>query len=317
MRRTLAVHFAPSALFVAYIWMLIRAGAFSGRVRWHHALPGTLASAAATLLAISACAALLGLLLHPFQVRAVRVLEGYWDRWAPTSRLAGVLVEYQRRKWVAMRDVGTRPLPSDSSTAQKPLREQIRDHEKEQHQLRIRGLAMRRLAALPPQDVLLPTALGNALRAGELSAGERYGLTTLTSWPRILPQVSAPLGAALSSARDSLDSSVNLCHSFLASVALSAVALYDEPGQWWLVLLLLALAALAYKGAVTAAQAYAGLMYVVYDLHRFDLVEALRHPMPERGDEWGAFQRITDLLARRPARSGPYEADGSADAQEM
>lgn len=313
----LAVHFAPSAVFVAYAWALGRAGAFSGRARWHDALPGSPVSAAATLLAISACAALLGLLLHPFQVRAVRVLEGYWDRWAPTSRLAEVLAEYQRRKWTTLREAGARSSSPDTATARKALREQIRDQDREQRQLRVRGHALRRLAALPPQDVLLPTALGNALRAGELSAGERYGLATLTSWPRILPQVSAPLGAALSSARDSLDSSVNLCHSFLCSVVVSTVALYDEPRQWWLILLLLALTALAYKGAVTAAQAYSGLMHVVYDLHRFDLAEALRRPVPEHGDEWGAFQRITDLLARPPAGSGAYEADGSADPEEM
>jgi hypothetical protein len=313
----LAVHFMPSALFVAYTWALTRAGAFSGRAHWHHALPGSPASTAAALLAISTCAALLGLLLHPFQVRAVRVLEGYWDRWVPTSRLAGVLAEYQRRKWETMREAGALPLPADTATAPKSLREQIHAQDRVQRQLRSRTQALRSLAALPPQDVLLPTALGNALRAGELSAGERYGLATLTSWPRILPQVSASLRAALSSARDSLDSAVNLCHSFLASAVVSTVALYDEPRQWWLVLLLLVLAALAYKGAVTAAQAYGGLMHVVYDLHRFDLAEALRHPMPERGGEWGLFQRITDLLARRPAGSGPYETDGSADSEEM
>lgn len=317
MRRMLAVHFAPSALFVTYAWTLTRAGAFSGRTRWHEALPATPASAAAAVLAISASAALLGLLLHPFQVRAVRVLEGYWERWAPTSLLAGVLVEYQRRRWQTAREAGTHPVPTDSATARKSLREQIHDQDAEQRQLRLRGQALRRLAALPPQDVLLPTALGNALRAGELSAGERYGLATLTSWPRILPQVSARLSAALSSARDSLDCSVNLCHSFFASAVVSVVALYDEPRQWWLVLPLLALVALAYKGAVTAAQAYSGLMHVVYDLHRFDLAEALRRPVPEHGDEWGAFQRITDLLARPPTGSGAYEADGSADSEEM
>ncbi|MGW3242922.1 hypothetical protein [Streptomyces sp. NPDC001070] len=292
----LAVHFVPSALFIAYTWALTRAGAFSGRARWRHALPGTPASTAAALLAISACAALLGLLLHPFQVRAVRVLEGYWDRWAPTSRLAGVLAEYQRRKWLVLLDATTREAAAAESLAGQSLREQIRAQDALARLERDRHQAVRRLSALPPGNVLLPTALGNALRAGELRAGERYGLATLASWPRILPQVSGRLAAALGSARDSLDTAVNLCHCFLACFLAGAVALHDEPGQWWLLAAFLAAAALAYKGAVTAAQAYAGLMYVVYDLHRFDLATALGHELPDHEGEWDLFRRISDRL---------------------
>ncbi|MEU4092762.1 hypothetical protein [Streptomyces sp. NPDC026673] len=292
----LAVHFAPSALFVAYAWALGRAGAFSGRARWHDALPGSLVSAVATLLAISACAALLGLLLHPFQVRAVRVLEGYWDRWGPTSRLAEVLAEHQRRRWAVLFDATTREAKDAADPSGKSLREQIREQDAVSRLERDRHLAVRRLSALPPGNVLLPTALGNALRAGELRAGERYGLATLASWPRILPQVSGRLAAALSSARDSLDTAVNLCHAFLGCFLLGVVALYDEPGRWWLLAVFAVAAALAYKGAVTAAQAYTGLMYVVYDLHRFDLAKALGHKLPDAEDEWGLFRRISDGL---------------------
>ncbi|WUD73583.1 hypothetical protein OG937_18795 [Streptomyces sp. NBC_00510] len=292
----LAVHFAPSALFVTYAWTLTRAGAFSGRTRWHEALPATPASAAAAVLAISASAALLGLLLHPFQVRAVRVLEGYWERWAPTSRLAGVLVEYQRRRWLVLFDATTRENTAVESPTGKSLGEQIRERDSLARLERDRHQAVLRLAALPPGNVLLPTALGNALRAGELRAGERYGLATLASWPRILPQVSGRLAAALSSARDSLDTAVNLCHCFLACALCGAVAFHDEPRQWWLLAVSLAGAALAYKGAVTAAQAYAGLMYVVYDLHRLDLAKALGHELPDHDGEWDLFRQISDRL---------------------
>ncbi|MHC5907277.1 hypothetical protein ACVNF4_25795, partial [Streptomyces sp. S6] len=183
--------------------------------------------------------------------------------------------------------------------------------------------ASRRAAAGPEEDVLLPTALGNALRAGELSAGERYGLTTLASWPRILMQTSDRLSEVLRSARTALDASVNLCWSFLASGILGTVALYDEPPMRWAPLAAFALAALAYKGAVTSAQAYAGLMHVVYDLHRFDLLEALHHPLPDADDEAEAFWRVSqffragrfdpNLRYDHMRRSGADHTDGSAD----
>ncbi|MEW1826397.1 hypothetical protein [Streptomyces sp. NPDC088196] len=235
------------------------------------------------------------MLLQPFQVRAVRVLEGYWDRWPITAGFAGVLMELQRRRGQALAD------RADAEADASPDAQ------------RVAADAARRLNTLP-DAALLPTALGNALRAGEFSAGERYGLTTLSSWPRIYPQVSAPLARALSSARDTLDTAVNLCHAFLACTALLLVALYDEPGGWWLIALALGSAAVAYKGAVIGAQAYAGLMHVVYDLHRFDLVDALHHPLPDRDEEWALFQRLSDRLAGRRVNL-PY-AHGSSRPDE-
>jgi hypothetical protein len=305
-RRLLAVHFVPCALFVTCLYGLVRAGSFSGRSDWTAVLPSSLAATAGSLLLIGACAAVLGMLLQPFQVRAVRVLEGYWDRWPVTAGFAGVLMEWQRRRGQTLAD------RADAAADAGP------------DARRVAADASRRLGAGPPQDVLLPTALGNALRAGELSAGERYGLTTLASWPRIYPQLSAPLAQALSSARDMLDAAVNLCYAFLACAVATVAACYDEPGKWWLVALALAMAAVAYKGAVVGAQSYAGLMHVVYDLHRFDLVEALHHPLPDHDGEWALFQRLSDRFAGRRVNlpyahgsSRPDDTDGPAQPEKV
>ncbi|MER5385244.1 hypothetical protein ABT040_34085 [Streptomyces sp. NPDC002688] len=309
MRRLVTVNFAPCAIFVTCLYALVRAGSFSGRSDWHAVAPAGLQTLAEALLLITACTAVLALLLHPFQIRAVRVLEGYWDRWTATAGIAGVLVEMQRRRWQALRG------RAEQATRDERAR-------------RARADARRRLALQPPAEVLLPTALGNALRAGELSAGERYGLTTLSSWPRVYMQVSHRMSEVLSSARDTLDAAVNLCWSFLALTAASAVALHEEPSQWWLCGTALASAAVAYRGAVIAAQTYAGLMHVVYDLHRFDLLEAMHYRLPpDREAEEEVFVQVSDLLdGKRPpdlryehrgvrrAGSDAYDADGAADA---
>ncbi|MHB9853153.1 hypothetical protein ACSYGO_28485 [Streptomyces krungchingensis] len=295
MRRVLAVQFAPCALFVTGVLALVRAGSFSGRSDWGAAVPERPLTAVGALLVVTVCASLLGLLLQPFQVRAVRVLEGYWDRWALTAVLAGVLSEVQRRRWQALRK------RAEWTTAGNTAR-------------RIQTDARRRLAAQPPADVLLPTSLGNALRAGELSAGERYGLTTLTSWPRLYPQVSDRMAGMLRSTRDALDTSVNLCWSFLALTATGAAALYDEPSRWWTCAVTLLLAAVAYKGAVTAAQTYSGLMHVAYDLHRFDLLTALHQPLPPDSDgEEETFFRLSQLLAGNGTDDVAYDHRVSGD----
>ncbi|MGW0811367.1 hypothetical protein [Nonomuraea sp. NPDC002799] len=299
--------FAPNAIFVACLWALIRTDSFSGRGRWENIVPHTPTGLAGALAGICACAAVLGLLLHPFQIRAVRMLEGYWDRWLPTARLADVLVEYQRRKRQSASEMadgaGNNERKAGPRSAMS-LPEQTRNLDTAAQ--RMRANARRRLGGMPPAEVLLPTALGNALRAGEIQAGERYGLTTLTTWPRIYPQLSRPLAKAVASARDSLDTSVNLCYSFLACAVVMGVAMYDEPGKWWFPPIALAAAALAYKGAVTAAQGYAQLMHIVYDLHRFDLVRALHYQLPDRDSEQGLFRRISEALANK-AVNLPYD----------
>lgn len=320
MGRLLSVGFLPNAIFITCSWALIRAGSFSGRSDWSQVVPNTATELATALLGICACATVLSLLLHPFQIRAVRMLEGYWDRWTPTARLADVLLEYQRRRWQTTSEMAGRTRPHAASAASRmamSLQKQICELDAAGE--RTRANARQRLAGLPPVESLLPTALGNALRAGETCAGERYGLATLPSWPRIYPQVSQPLAVALKSARDMLDASVNLCYSFLACVAATGFAVYDEPRMWWLPAASLMATALAYKGAVTAAQGYAQLMYVVYDLHRFDLVRALHYRLPDRDGEWRLFQRISDALANQVVdlpydhgRSGPNETDGAA-----
>ncbi|MFI9763097.1 hypothetical protein ACIHFB_34820 [Streptomyces sp. NPDC051963] len=299
MRRLLTVGFLPCGLFVTCLWTLVRAGSFTGRSRWDEVLPRDAGHTAIMVLALLAGASLLAMLLQPFQVRAVRVLEGYWDRWPWTAGVATVLIDMQRRRWVSLRKRAV--MAADAGATVK----------------RVRADVARRLSAYPPGDVLLPTALGNALRAGELRAGERYGLSTLASWSRIHMQVSDRAAVALHSTRDALDAAVNLCWCLLVLTPVSWTALYDEPGLWWMCACVPFLAAVAYKGAVTVAQAYASLMHVVYDLHRFDLARALHYRLPDGPqDERELFTRVSDLLSGRSMPDLPYEHHGTPDAND-
>jgi hypothetical protein len=127
------------------------------------------------------------------------------------------------------------------------------------------------------------------------------------------------MSEVLRSTRDALETAVNFCWAFLALMGVGTAALYDEPSQWWLCGAALALAAVSYKGAVTAAQAYSGLMHVVYDLHRFDLLDALHYPLPaDRASEEVMFSEVSDLFAgvrrqdRRYNHPGGWTSESSA-----
>lgn len=141
-------------------------------------------------------------------------------------------------------------------------------------------------------------------------------------------QVSDRMVEILRSTRDALDAAVNLCWSLVAVAVVSGIALYDETGLWWLCAAALLLATVAYKGAVIAAQAYSGLMHVVYDLHRFELLDALRLPLPaDEEQERQIFAEVSATFSGRgrpgvayehgSRRSDPDDADDSAYPENM
>lgn len=163
-----------------------------------------------------------------------------------------------------------------------------------------------------PETVLLPTALGNALRTGETSAGERYGLDTLSSWPRLYPLLSDKFTAVQASARDSLDAAANFCISFFVVSVVAVVALADEPKAYWIPALTIALCCLSYVGSIAAAVTFTTFVRVAYDLHRFDLLKAMHYKLPETAvEEYDQFEALSDFFI---LESADQVADGLAAA---
>lgn len=155
---------------------------------------------------------------------------------------------------------------------------------------------------------MLPTALGNALRTGETSAGERYGLNTLASWPRLYPLLSEKLATLQASARDSLDAAANFYVSFFVVAVIAVVALADELKAYWIPALAFGLCCLSYLGSVAAAVTFTTYLRVAYDLHRFDLLKALHHKLPDTpAEEYELFASLSEFFR---AESADVIADG-------
>jgi hypothetical protein len=218
-------------------------------------------------------------------VALTRLLEGYW-RWAWADRSLGRL----GRSREARRQ---RRLAAD----QTPL-----------------GVLHSYLAFPPPEmqaqlGPLLPTRLGNTLRAAEVYPGdpERWGIDAPFWWPRLYLVLPDGVRDQVDDGRSALDQLVVLT---ALAAGFAVVALGCTCGGLPVVVGLpsaagaLLLSRLTYLAAVTASGAYGDLVRSCYDLYRGDLLARLGWPMPAtRLDERSLWQALAQQLYRRSASS--------------
>jgi hypothetical protein len=156
------------------------------------------------------------------------------------------------------------------------------------------------------EDRLLPTRLGNTLRAAEDYAQTTYGMDAIFWWPRlwlILPEAAqqqiddseTPMIALLNFTTQivliSLFGSIYLGLQFMG-----AWQLWMAFGAACMILIVgLALAFLIYRSAVSQAKVYGMLIRSAVDLYRFDLLKALHQALPPNID---AEQKLWDDLVR-------------------
>jgi hypothetical protein len=246
----------------------------------------TLGQAVAGLLVLT----VLVVLLHPLQLPMVRLLEGYWPRWATPIGDYGRRRQDRRRQKLAA--AGELPDTDDHRAIQRA------------------GQAGERLrAAFPVGDQpLLPTALGNALTAAESRAGREYGFDGIVAWPRLYPLLAEQVRAVVDDRRDGLDAAARFSVTMLVTAVLSVPVLAGA--GWWLLLALtpLALSRIAYRGAVHAAVGYGEAVRVAFDLHRFDLLRALHLPLPpDQETERVRNEQLCTMWRQDPSQRLTYD----------
>jgi uncharacterized membrane protein YhaH (DUF805 family) len=217
-------------------------------------------------------------ILPPFHVSLVRLLEGYWGGSLFASALSDLGLAIQRKRLERLK----KAFYDDGDTPRVERRS---------------ALAAVKLQAYPREANLLPTQLGNALRAAEDRAGQRYGLDTIAAWPRLYPCLSPPLADVLNALRDRLDLAARMAAALLLATVASAAILVRH--GWWLLLPLITvmLSWIAYRAAIRAAVAYGLEIDVAFDLHRFDMLQSLHLPLPDNPESELRFNgRLTDFL---------------------
>jgi hypothetical protein len=214
-------------------------------------------------------------------VPMTRILEGYWS-WSWIDKTAGRFGRYRQGKRRVRLDQDKSPMGY------------LRDY----------------LAFAPAElGPLMPTGLGNTLRAAESYPGddERWGLDAVFWWPRLYLLLPDSVRDQVDEARTSMDQLVLLS---VLSAAFAAAAIGFgiaglNPAVWVSCTVGgLILARLSYLAAVAASTVFGDLVRSCFDLFRGDLLTHLGWPTPDSlPGERTLWVALGQQLYRRSASS--------------
>ncbi|HEY0406789.1 MAG TPA: hypothetical protein VGC89_13745 [Pyrinomonadaceae bacterium] len=220
------------------------------------------------------------LVVHPLQLSLVKLLEGYWSSVFPFTILSWLGLKwhhYRRHKLESLTQFAYAPTASQEALA-KTSAQQLR-------------------SSYPAEGRILPTLLGNVMRAAEDFPDKRYGLDAVVFWPRLYPLLPENMLVILTDQRNQLDLAARFCATFLFAAAFSIAFLYRQ--GWWLIVpaVTLLLAWLSYRAAIAAARAYGLGLQTAFDLYRFELLKALHLALPvDRTTEKKSNRELSDFM---------------------
>jgi hypothetical protein len=218
-----------------------------------------------------------GFVVQQFDFTVLRLLEGYWPGWL--NPLTNRLVKWQRRRF--------NRIDQQLQTLNRQGLATLTPQEREAY-----IQADLDLGEFPELGRLLPTRLGNILRAAEDHCAAKYGLDAIICWPRLWLLLPEATKTELSQARQQLNGTVRIW--VWGMLFLIWAPLF---GVWWPLLLGLGTAWLAHRWLIQAARVYGDLIEAAFDLYRLQLYQAVRWPLPSTpAEERVLGQALTDYL---------------------
>ncbi len=262
----------------------------------------------------------LAVLLLAFNTSLYRLLEGYigpfaWISWFKTRQWKAFDKEqtaYATRRAEIVEDEKQQSEKKgpyagiDAAAAQKLI--ELREKKRDKH---VKDTATLRKTFPRERDQVLPTRLGNVIRAFEVYSYYVYGLDSIPGWLRLQGVIPDSYSKLIENARAEVDFFVNCCALFaLIAAASLAFALWQafpvlQDGtapdiSVWQHLSACALAAVAsyisYDMAVLRAPEWGDLVRSAFDLYLPDLVKQLGYTLPDAAADrrgfWGALASV-------------------------
>jgi hypothetical protein len=295
--RFVRVNLLPTGALTLFVIALVKSGVPGTAPDWDRLTQQVEALDTLNSAGIGILIVIVALALEVLQTPIVRMFEGYWG----DSRLAQWLGEKRKQHWRKKRQ---HLVDSSHSINLSDMDSILTADRKLQTQF-------------PSKDRVLPTRLGNVLRASEDRVGQRYGLQTIAVWPRLYPFIGATLMAALDDVRDRLDMTLRWCSYLLLGAIVSAGLLVQH--AYWLALpvAMILLAVGAYLCACSTAKSYGLLLATAFDLHRFDMLKAMRIPLPKNeAEEKSTGEALSAFLTgQEPGHGLSYSSGSDEDEQ--
>jgi hypothetical protein len=213
-----------------------------------------------------------------FDLPVLRFLEGYWHPWLRPFRRWLIAKEVKRSQRISDRWQTLASLdPAQLTTEQRDEFVQL-----DWQQIH-----------LPLPNQLMPTRLGNILRAAEQRPLEKYGLDAIVCWSRLWLLLSDAVKKDLQEARADLNTAVRVWLWSLLFIIWTIWA-------WWAAPVGIISAIFAYYyWALDAARNYGELIEATFDLHRNLLYQSLRWNLPaDTEEERRVGQKLTEYLWR-------------------
>ena len=153
----------------------------------------------------------------------------------------------------------------------------------------------------PDEDEVLPTRLGNTLRAAERYANARYGADTIVLWSRLYHVLPESLQRDVADRRATVEFLLVTSLFWGTFGVVDFVALTVTGAPAWLACLCLLIggagAALAYESCLPAAVEYGEQLKAAVELHRLRLLAALGLETPgSYDDEVDAWEAIVAFV---------------------
>ena len=223
-------------------------------------------TAAVVLLAVSlAGIALSGAVVNRLTPTALRFLEGYWP--APLGRAERCFRARQQHRRTRYDDRFQQHAPSIANGSASA---QVR----REYAAADRGLRLFPSEPAPTDpERLMPTRLGNILRAAETRPLDKYGLDPVKCWPRLWLVLPDETKKTLNEARAVLDATATVW-------IWGVLSLVWSPWAWWIAPAGICVSTGAYLWLLGQAVTFGELVESAFDIHRRQLYEALRWPLP-------------------------------------
>lgn len=263
--------YLPTYAAAVFLLVLLWAGAPGKHADFGHAWQVADKFGVVQTLLVALAVALATVLLQPLQLSLVRVLEGGFPKWLGSGLGRQVQLARKRR-------LEGRLIEKISEAADKPA------DERDAHVQEAGALSALLRSRFPvPDHLVRATGLGNALAAMEDGAGAAYGLDSVVTWPRLYLLLGDKVRAVVDDLRDGMDAATRLAATGAVTTIAAVGLLAWHSGLFTLLALVpLAVAVLAYLGAVRAAIAYGEAVQIAFDLYRFDLLTALHLKIPTK-----------------------------------